>query len=142
MKKEILTTAMAAGMALTGSAHWGHGGCYGWPAIGFGLLAGGLAARAYTDAVWASRGYVPYGYGVAVAPVVYQTAPVVYQQPAQQVVYQQPAPVVYPQQTPVAQPVQQAPQPQEIRIVVDHQCSVQTSVQTNLINAVQQQREQ
>ena len=135
MKKEILSTALAAGMALTGSAHWGHGGCYGWPAIGFGLLAGGLAARAYTDAVWASRGYVPYGYGVAVAPVVYQTAPVVYQQPAQQVVYQQPAPAVYPQQAPAAQP---APQPQEIRIVVDHQCAVQTSVTTNTVQLQRQ----
>ena len=142
MKKELLTGALATTMALTSSAHWGRGGCYGWPAIGFGLLAGGLAARAYSDAVWASRGYVLYGYGVAVAPVV--TTPVVYQQPVQQVVYQQPAPVVYsqqaqqpvyPQQAPAVQP---APQPQEIRIVVDHQCAVQTSVTTNTVQLQRQ----
>ena len=140
MKKELLTGALATTMALTSSAHWGRGGCYGWPAIGFGLLAGGLAARAYTDAVWASRGYVPYGYGVAVAPtVVYPTTSVVYQQPAP-VVYQQPAQqVVYPQQVQQPAPaVQPAPQPQEIRIVVDHQCAVQTSVTTNTVQLQRQ----
>ena len=127
---------------------WGHAGRYGWPAVGAGL-AGAWAARAYSDAVWAAQGFRPvynygygygYGYGVVAptvvsSPVVYQqpVQQVVYQQPAQQVVYQQPAPQVV-QQAPV---MQQAPQPQEIKIVVEHQYPAQVPQET-----LQQQRVQ
>ena len=166
MKKELLTGLTAATVALTAGARpcgpgfgghhhfggphhfgghhhfhggWGHGGRYGWPAVGAGLVAGAWAARAYSDAYWASRAYYNYGYtyGVA-APVVYQSTPVVYQQPVQQVVYQQPAQqVVY--QQPAPQVIQQAPQPQEVKIVVEHQYPAQTAVQSN---QAQQQRAQ
>ena len=136
MKKELLTGAVVAGVALTAAArpHWGHGGHHFWP--GF---AGAVVGHAMSDAIWAARGYRPaygyygYGYGypvvaptVVAAPVVYQQPQVIYQQPVQTVAYPQQQ-VVYWQPAPAAQPIQQpAPQPQEVRIVVEHQYNVTT----------------
>ena len=151
MKKELLTGALVAGAALTGAArpHWGHGGHHFWPGFAGGAV-GAFTAHAISDAMWASRGYLPvyrgyYGYGVVTptvvtapvvsSPVIYQQPQVVYQQPVvQQPVYQQP---VVQQARPVQQP---APQPQEVRIVVDHQYPAQ-AVQQATQNNQQQQRQ-
>ena len=80
MKKELLTGALVAGVALTGAArpHWGHGGRHFWPGFAGGAV-GAFAAHAWSDAMWASRGYLPvhrgwygygYGYGVVTPTVV------------------------------------------------------------------------
>ena len=165
MKKEILTGLTAATVALTAGARpcgpvGGHHGFHGGPRFHGGMH---YAAPHHFHGGWrpafptwrpapyypawrpapyypAWSGYYNYGYGVVAptvvsSPVVYQqpVQQVVYQQPAQQVVYQQPAPQVV-QQAPV---MQQAPQPQEVKIVVEHQYPAQVPQET-----LQQQRVQ
>lgn len=73
----MLVVAGAAMMASTLMASpanargWHHGG-FGWgPGIGFGLVAGALAAGAY-------GAYGPYGYGYDYGPAYYGYAPAYY----------------------------------------------------------------